>query len=62
MLVEAGANNEARDDDSKTRLHHATGRLNLGALLALLKHGAHVDAQIGTLGPPLHYAAAKAGA
>ena len=61
LLLEAGANAEARDESGCTPLHYAARQPCLGAALALLKHGANVNAQSNYQDTPLHRAAANAG-
>ena len=61
VLVEAGANVEARDRYGETPLHCAAEKLTTKVALALLKHGANVNAQDLRRSTPLHRAAALAG-
>ena len=61
VLVEAGANIEARDRYRCTPLHNAAGRLSREPVVALLEHGADANAQDEDQDTPLHWAAAKAG-
>lgn len=54
-LVDAGADLEARDNRGDTALHTATESRNWKAtLLALLRHGANIDAQNTSRRTPLH--------
>ncbi len=61
VLVEAGANVEARATCGCTPLYFAASCFNLKALTALLKHGAHVNAQSVSLRTPVLHVAARAG-
>lgn len=62
VLVEAGANIEARDVEfGSTPLHAAARNINLEALLALLKHGANISPRDMFQDTPLHSAARMAG-
>ena len=61
VLVEAGANIEARDGFGGTPLHEAASKLSTKAATALLEHGADVNAQDRGESTPLHSAAAMAG-
>eukprot|EP00903_Cladosiphon_okamuranus_P009132 g8725.t1 len=61
MLVEAGANIEARDRFGNTPLHCASHTLTQEAVLCLLKHGATVNALDKYLQTPLMIAAANGG-
>lgn len=61
VLVEAGADVEARDKYRQTPLHIAADRSHHGAVLSLLRYGADVCAETGSLGhTPLHSAASRA--
>lgn len=61
MLVEAGANVEARGDEGFTSLHSSAYQGSVEAVLALLKHDAHANAQNNYQAPPLHMTATIAG-
>ena len=54
LLVDAGADLEARNDRGYTPLHSAIGNGNLGAVTALLDAGANIEADAGGIwGTPL---------
>ncbi|MYI67020.1 MAG: hypothetical protein F4107_13950, partial [Gemmatimonadetes bacterium] len=60
LLVDAGADLEARNDHGYAPLHSAIGRGNLGAMSALLDAGANVEAYAGGIwGTPLISAAMR---
>ena len=61
VLIEAGANVEARGRHGRTPLHAAANERSQGAVLALLKHGAEVNAKKNGQNTPLHDAAFHAG-
>lgn len=62
VLVEAGDDVHGRDEAGITPLRDAAYRSNQGAVLALLSHGAEVDAEDMNEETPLHVAAWNAGA
>ncbi|CAB1097434.1 unnamed protein product [Ectocarpus sp. CCAP 1310/34] len=61
VLVEAGANIQATRINGETPRHAAAGKLNFEATLALLKHGADMNALGQTRWTPLHSAVHSAG-
>lgn len=61
VLVKAGADMEAKDRGDCTPLHNATIQFSLEGMLALLKHGANIDALNAQLRTPLVFAASHAG-
>ena len=63
ILVAAGANTEARDKWGDTPLHFACSRLDVQTAVALLRHGADINARRGIMrgDTPLFEAARQAG-
>lgn len=62
ILVAGGADSEVRDNQGYAPLHDASSELSFEAAVALLKHGADINARGGRLGhTPLHKAARQAG-
>lgn len=61
VLLEAGANIEARDGEGGTPLQVAAGLAHSEAALCLLRHGADVNARATSGSMPLHTAASHAG-
>jgi len=61
VLVEAGANVEARTSSARTPLHGAAACLSLEAIAVLVKYSAHVNADDDDSATPLHLAAFRVG-
>eukprot|EP00903_Cladosiphon_okamuranus_P020544 g18857.t1 len=59
LLVDVGANIEARDEDSMTPLSRAASDVNIGAVRALVTHGAEINARDEECNTPLHRAVRK---
>lgn len=61
VLVEAGANIEARDEDDDTALNYLAQYHASAPMRALVGHGADINTQNGNGDTPLHFAARAAG-
>ena len=60
ILIEAGANLEAKEDNGDTPLHWASDSGSIGTVELLIEKGANVDAKSDSWGfTPLHYASAN---
>src|SRR3990170_758099 len=59
ILLDHGADIEARDNNDFTSLHYAVSRGHQATVAFLLDHGANIEAQNNIGLTPLHYAASK---